>query len=128
MLLDTFDPFFLFRVLRHRARIRFLPFVLGSSTSCPNSIPSFCFEFSCIVPEFNPFFLFRVLWHHARIRSLFFLGSPVSCPDSIPFFFFISGPLTSCSDSILSFVSGSPALCLDLIPFFFFFLVLWHCA
>ena len=98
-----FDPFILFRVLRHHAPIRSLPFVSSSQALCPDSIPfyfefsgivpgfdpTFCFGFSGIMPGFDPYFLFWVLRHRARIRSLLFVsGCPASCLDSIPSFCF----------------------------------------
>ena len=99
-----FDPSFLFRVLRHRARIqslllfwvlrhhtqiRSLLLISGSLSSCLDLILSFCFGFSNIVPRFDPFFCFRVLWHYDRIRSLLFiLSSRPSCPNSILSFLF----------------------------------------
>ena len=74
----------LFRFLRHHALIRSLCFVSGSLASLLESIPSFCFGFSGIVPGFDPFFLFLVLRHHALIRSLrFVLRSLASCSDLI---------------------------------------------
>ena len=76
----------------------------GSQASWSNSIPSFCFKFSGIVPRFDPFIfygfsnivprfdpfvLFQVLRHHARIQSLHFVsGSPALCSDLIPSFCF----------------------------------------
>ena len=76
-ILPEFDPFFLFRVLRHRSWVRF--------------------GFSCILPGFDPFVLFQVLWHRAQI-SLFsptlFPDSSSSlelCPDFIIFFGIVSG-------------------------------------
>ena len=99
-----FDPFLLFRVLRHCTQIRSLSFVSSSPASRPNSIPSFCFEFSSIELGFDPFFLFRVVRHRARIRS----------------FHFVSGSLASYPDKSLHFVSGSPTSCPDLIPSFCF--------
>ena len=108
MPLDTFNPFILFRVLWHYARIRSLLFVSGSPSrirsicfissslaSCSDSIPSFCFTFFDIAPRFDPFLLFWVL-RCAWIRSLCFIsGSPAFFPDSIPSFcfgFFIIAP------------------------------------
>ena len=76
-----FDPFVLFLVLRHCAWIQSLRFVSGSpisrpysiliffsgsSASCLDSIPSFCFWFSVIVPGF--YYLFQ---HHVRIFPIF---------------------------------------------------------
>ena len=106
-----FDPFILFRVLRHHARIRSLCFVLGSSASRPDYIPSFCFGFSGIMLGFNPFVLFQVLRHRAQIRSFFISGSPTSCPDSIIFSGIMSG-----------FSSSSSASCLSIAYLF------WHCV
>ena len=57
----VFNPFVLFRVVRHRARIRSLRFVSRSPAS--RSIPSFFFGFSSIAHEFDLLVLFRVLWH-----------------------------------------------------------------
>ena len=80
-----FDPVLLFRVLLYRFRIRSLPFILGSPTSRSDSILSFYFGFSGILPGFDLFVLFRVLRHRARIRFLRFVsGSPASGLDSIP--------------------------------------------
>ena len=71
----------MFQVLHHHVRIRSL-FISGSSTSCPDSIPYFCFGISRIALEFNPLVLFWVLRHCALIRSLLFLsGSLASCSD-----------------------------------------------
>ena len=39
--------------------------VVGFLASRPDSIPSFCFEFSGIALGFDPFILFWVLRHHA---------------------------------------------------------------
>ena len=120
-----FIPFVLFRVLRHRAEIRSLPFVSGSPASCPNSIPSFCFKFSGIAPGFDPFLLLRVLRHGAQIRSLPFVsGSPELCPyfhylfrhRDLIFFIFLS----IVSEHRLSF----PASCLTFIIFSVFLIFL----
>ena len=114
----------MFSVLRHRAPIWSLLFVLGSPASRPNLVPSFCFGFSSITLRFDPFFysgffnitlefdsffLFQVLRHHARIQSIrFVLGSPVSRSDSIP-----------------SFCFGFSGI-IPIFDPFFLFRVLWH--
>ena len=95
--MPKFDPFVLFQVLWHHARIQSLHFSSGSPALRSDLIPSFCFRFSGIMPGFDPlvclgfssivsgfdpFVLFQVLWHRARIQSLLFVsGSPVTCPD-----------------------------------------------
>ena len=99
-----FDPFLLFRVLRHCALISSLRFVSGSPASRSNSIPSFCFGFSGIAPGFDPFVLFQVFRHHDRIRPLHF----------------VSGSLASRPIRSLRFVSSSQASRLDSIFFFSF--------
>ena len=160
--MPEFDPFFLFWVLRdrvwirslllfrvlwHCAQIRSLLFVLGSPASCLDSVPSldsipsfcfgfsdivpgfdpffcfgfsdivprfnplFCFRFSDIVPGFDPFFLFRVLRHRARIRSLLL----------------VSSSLALCPDQIHSFYFGLSDIMLGFDPFFLF-RVLRHCV
>ena len=125
-----FDPFLLFWVLKHHARIRSLRFVSGSLASSPDSIPSFCFGFSGIAPGFDPVLLFWVLW----IQSLHFvLCSPTSRLDSIPSFCFGFSGIMPGFDSLflfrvlrhrariqsLLFVSGSLASCLYSIFFFY---------
>ena len=145
-----FDPFVLFWVLQHRARIRSLRFFSGSPASPPDSIPSFCFKFSGITTEFDPFILFRDLWHHAQfdpfvlfrvlkhhawIRSFFFLSvSPASCRVFYPFILFqvlrhhagirslrfVSGSLHRARIRSLSFVSGSLTSRSDSIFLFYF--------
>ena len=125
-----FDPFLLFRVLRHCAWIQSLLFVSGSPASRSDSILSFCFRFSSIVLGFDPFLLFQGLQHRARILSLPFVsGSPKLCPNLIPFFFGFSGIVLGFDPFLLFrvlqhrarirsllFVSGSSTSCLDSIP------------
>ena len=98
--MPRFDPFVLFWVLRNCARIRSLHFVSGSSTSCPDSIPSLCFRFSSIVPGLQ--YLFR---HCDRIFLIFLsivfehrLSFSASCPTFIIF----SGIVTGFSSSSLA--------------------------
>ena len=82
-----FDPFILFRVLRHRAWIRSLHFILGFSASHSDSILSFCFGFSSCSN-------FRYLFRHRDRIFLIFLGIMsehrlsflASCPTFIIFF------------------------------------------
>ena len=101
-----FNPFVLFRVLRHHTMIRSLRFVSGSPASCPDFIPSFSFGFCSIATGFDPFVLFLVLWHHARILLSFsasYLDSP-HLPQhhvraSLIFFVIVSGFSSSSSTS-----------------------------
>ena len=126
-----FDPFVLFRVLRHHTRIRSLHFVLGSLASCPDSIPSFCFGFSGITPGFNfficfelssiapgfdPFLLFQVLRHRAQIQSLH-LFRVIRHRARIRSFPFVSGSLASRPDSIPSFCFRFSGIELEFDPF-----------